>query len=1063
MLACLLLVAGALTFNLSAQTNNGAIVGVVTTANNVPVANAKIELENRETGVRMTAVTDNAGRYRFDNVPVGHYRIITTSGQTPAAPTQEFDVELNRDNTVNLTLPAGPATEAVSEVEIVPVRTMPAIIANTWNTRFTQYLPQPNFTTPAGGIFGAYNQSLTSEAVTSGGTSSRSPAVAGNAPISNNFHVDGMDNNNKTVPGPLVYVSNEATSQFSLFQNQQEPNFGHSMGGLFNTNVRTGSNGVHGQFYDYLQNRNLNAMEPAFKRMGFSDNPRYDVNRLGGSLGLPIVPSKVFLFGNFEYIPMGYTALPQGLTYAPTAAGFNQLANMRGISATNLGILQNAVGNNVGPAESNVTINGQSIPLGLVNNGVQTWRNSFMGTGAMDFTISPVDQVRLRYTHNDVRSNNAGTFLPEFLTPTNYVSLLASAAWYHSFGVRVNNELRFGYNRWDQSYPGGAFTLNGQPFPTIDIGGTGTMVLGPSQGFAQSSRFNTYHLADGINWFLGSHNVHLGFDGRRYIGANSGLSAFRGNYAYSGLDRFLLDLPADVTAERAFGTNYYQGNQFLLAGFLSDNWNVRSKVNLSLGLRYEYVTIPNDIAAQKFNAIANVPGLSFSEPRSQTRNFAPQVGLAISPTNMTVFRMGFGMAYDAIYNGVYLGPVSPVAGTMVRGNLLSNTPGFLTNGGVLNTLQPNQALTPAAVRSNVTSFYGQQKLPYNMQWNAGIEQAIYHKFTVELKYIGSRGVHIPMLTTFGALPRVTETQSLPVFFQQPTQAQLNSLTTTLNSLQGLPSSTFAQFGVNNPLMTFAPDGNSWYHAGVVALRHRWTGGFQMNANYTWSHTYQDTPSSPFELGFARGKNESVYDRRHRATITGLWDVAGLFHNTSNIARNVFANFTLSGTWLLESPQMLEPISNTDAGLFGFGASGVLANPNGQGVTGSGVSPLRNSSGQIVGYLAHNPNASFVSAAPGVFVNPIGGPRLELARTNNFDVSATKGFSVRDKFGFEIRADAYNLFNHAQLNASQLHSIDFTTLGTIPSYLIPSNQLFGGFGDVLSSHPRMLQLALRVTF
>lgn len=226
--------------------------------------------------------------------------------------------------------------------------------------------------------------------------------------------------------------------------------------------------------------------------------------------------------------------------------------------------------------------------------------------------------------------------------------------------------------------------------------------------------------------------------------------------------------------------------------------------------------------------------MSFSEPRSQTRNFAPQVGLAISPTNMTVFRMGFGMAYDAIYNGVYLGPVSPVAGTMVRGNLLSNTPGFLTNGGVLNTLQPNQALTPAAVRSNVTSFYGQQKLPYNMQWNAGIEQAIYHKFTVELKYIGSRGVHIPMLTTFGALPRVTETQSLPVFFQQPTQAQLNSLTTTLNSLQGLPSSTFAQFGVNNPLMTFAPDGNSWYHAGVVALRHRWTGGFQMNANYTWS-------------------------------------------------------------------------------------------------------------------------------------------------------------------------------------------------------------------------------------
>src|SRR6266550_2766882 len=135
-----------------------------------------------------------------------------------------------------------------------------ANIQNAFDDLQIQLLPQPNNINKNGKFYGPYNLSLLSEGVTTGYVFQNGvgPSVGGRPNTSNNFHVNGTDNNNQAVPGPLVRVSNEAVMDFTLMQGQNYPQFGHSTGGHMNTVVSDGSNQWHGGIYDYFNNRKLN-------------------------------------------------------------------------------------------------------------------------------------------------------------------------------------------------------------------------------------------------------------------------------------------------------------------------------------------------------------------------------------------------------------------------------------------------------------------------------------------------------------------------------------------------------------------------------------------------------------------------------------------------------------------------------------------------------------------------------------------------------------------------------------------------------------------------------------
>jgi hypothetical protein len=314
----------------------------------------------------------------------------------------------------------------------------------------------------------------------------RGPLVGGQRPTNNNFQVEGIDKNDITVTGPLVYVPNEATQEFTLLANQFSSEFGQSSGGQFNIVVKSGSNDYHGSIYDYLQNRNLNAVDQQFARQGTTENPRYDQNRLGGTFGGPIKKNRLF-FANFEAIPLGNASTVATSTLAPTAAGYQTLSSLGGISATNLGIFKQYVSAAPTGNGQSITVAGQSIPLGILPTIGASWQNQYVGVGSVDYTISTNDQFRVRYIHNELNLINNAANLPASFTTINQRSLVATISEYHNFTPSLTNELRLGYNRFVQAYPAGNFQYPGlDVFPNLQIDEL-NLQLGPQPETPQSA------------------------------------------------------------------------------------------------------------------------------------------------------------------------------------------------------------------------------------------------------------------------------------------------------------------------------------------------------------------------------------------------------------------------------------------------------------------------------------------------------------------------------------------------------------------------------------------------
>ena len=201
-------------------------------------------------------------------------------------------------------------------------------ISNTFETKQTQDLP-----TASVGL-GVLNLSLLNAGVTSSGGvgAGTGPSISGQRPRNNNFTIEGVDNNDKSVTGPLVTVPNDAVDNFTVLQNNFSAEFGHSSGGQFNQTIKSGTNSFHGKLYEYFQNRNLNAMDSLVAESLRSNgdpvtNPRFDDNRFGGQIGGPIIKNKLFFFSNFQYEPLGQVG-SASVGYAPTAAGYAALGRV---------------------------------------------------------------------------------------------------------------------------------------------------------------------------------------------------------------------------------------------------------------------------------------------------------------------------------------------------------------------------------------------------------------------------------------------------------------------------------------------------------------------------------------------------------------------------------------------------------------------------------------------------------------------------------------------------------------------------------------------------------------
>src|SRR6202162_1970507 len=278
----------------SAQVISGDLVGTVLDKTGAVVPNAKVDVTNAETGVKYQTVANESGEYRFNNLPVGTYSVTASSSNFATTTINNFQLELNKTSTLQITLEIKGAATSIEVSGAAPaLDTTTAQITTTFDQKLAADLPVSSVT---GGVL---NLSLLGAGVATGGGigAGTGPSIGGQRPRNNNFTIEGVDNNDKAVTGPLVTIPNDAVAEFSVLQNQFAPDFGHSSGGQFNTIIKSGTNSFHGDAYIYSENRNFNAIDQSVINNGLTSNPRYDNNRMGGVFGGPIIKNKLFFFG----------------------------------------------------------------------------------------------------------------------------------------------------------------------------------------------------------------------------------------------------------------------------------------------------------------------------------------------------------------------------------------------------------------------------------------------------------------------------------------------------------------------------------------------------------------------------------------------------------------------------------------------------------------------------------------------------------------------------------------------------------------------------------------------
>jgi hypothetical protein len=1068
-----------------AQAISGDLTGTVSDPSGAAIPSANVVATNDATGVKTSATANATGVYRFSNLPVGRYTLTASATGFATTTVKNMDLTLGNVLTANMTLTVGTVGTTVEvSASSAAIDTTTAQVQTTFNTQQVSELPQ---TAQGSGI---YNLALMGAGVsTSGGVGQGfGPAVSGQRPDNNSFFLDGVSNNNYYNPAPLMTTSNEAIAEFTLLQNQFAPEFGGGSGGIFTAVVKSGTNQVHGNLYESFQNRNLNAVDSLFWTQGLTSLPRYDNNRLGGTIGGPIFKNKLFYFGNFEYNPIGQAAVPGSPLYAPTAAGYSTLGGLSGISKNNLQDMQKYIPAAATNDQGTVSVLGKNIPIGSIAFNNPVFTNNYNALVSIDYNMSAKDQVRGRWIYNKQSSIVAAT-VPTFNASQPFNNYAYNISEFHNFSPTLQNEFRTSFSRnfnqlpgTDEKYPG----LDAFPVLQIDeLNGLSWGPVGPS-----GSIQNLFQVTNNLSKVWGRHTIKVGGDFIDMIASNYFIQRVTGNYEYDALETFLTDTAPDVLGERSAGATSYPVGFLQFAGYANDDIRLRPNLTLNIGVRYEYATVPVASRYQAASAPASsLAGIDFSRPYYDKTNFAPRLGFAYSPgtTGAWSIRGGFAQAYDLVYSNLTSNAAPPYFQQTndCPGAKCAPT-GFLASGGLPGTAvalptDPRGALGPIA------SYTFGGKRPYGLTWTLGVQHS-FGNYTFEARYTGTRGVHLWNQTRLNVGAEINPNNFIPTFFTLPSASTLAGLTKTLAQVESnlVPCGTASLFynnlackGSGSNIVGYAPQANSTYHGLALQLNRRFSNGLSYIAAYTWSHNEDDATATNFSTYLTPRRaqdfqnlkadwSSSALDRRQRFTFTPIYEFRP-FKTGNWFMKNLIGNWNISGTYTYESPEYATVQSGIDSNRNGDSAGDrVLINGAGDASVGSGVTGYSaagaktTSAAAIVAYVANNSNARYVVAGVGALANS-GRNTFPLHPINNIDMNLKKRFSFTEKRSFDIGGSFYNLLNHAQYTGGYLNDVASRGFTNARNDLVPGDPLFGRFDQFYSSNSRFIQLFAHFTF
>ncbi len=759
------LAAGALPATLSAQVTTGTVAGAITDPNGQPVAGAAVQVVDPLRRETASATSDAAGAFRIPLLPPATYDVsITAPGF--ATLTRSAIVEVDTTVLIEARLSLEVVREQVSVSAAPVVVPMSSVGLGTVvdRTRIDGLpLNRRGFLQLSLLVPGAGNPVENSELSSRGGVALH---VNGAREESNNFLLDGVDNNDPYVKRYVVQPSVDAVEEFKVATNGYGAEYGRDAGGQINVITRRGTNRFDGFGYEYFRDKALDARN-YFEETGKQPFRR---NQFGGGLGGPIAVDRTFFFGNLDLL-RGHERLTR-LAVVPGEAVRNGDLSGLGVAVRDPFTGQPFAGGVI-PAGRISPLARQMVGMFPTANragspnflGQPTARETLtQGIGRLDHRLSDGQQLTVRYA--DGVADIFEPFTEGTDTTAGYGSVVNDRTWNamaqyrHVVSSRAINYLRAGGNgfrrdvltensgtdvgaQWGVPWLGVSSESFGYPILNV----SGFTRVGDAFTLPILRNARTLQVADDLTLDFGRHLLKVGGEFRR-IALDSrvdlfsrGQLSFTGAFSGSGIGDLLLGLPTFGLQARA--DNPIRMRTGAASLYAQDDWRVRPSVTVNAGLRYEYVLPPVDtrdgMSALDLttNRIVNVGtgGVSRSGLRPDRNNLAPRLGISWTPRGDTIVRGGYGVFYDSgmltVNTAQYFNP--PYF------NLRVYTPGAQSLLSIQNPFPQTGGFVPPPTLSTLSPDVVNAFLQH---WNVGVQRVLPVVGSVTVTYAGSKGSNL---------------------------------------------------------------------------------------------------------------------------------------------------------------------------------------------------------------------------------------------------------------------------------------------------------------------------------
>lgn len=1056
-----------------AQSTTSQVDGTVTDSTGAIVVGAGITISNTATGLVYRAVTDGLGAYHVTNLPPGSYTMEVTKTGFAAQHIQAFTLVVGQLFQQNIALSVGQTeqtvsvsaaalllnTEASHDEQLIESRQIDDMPLN--GRDYLQLAQLSAGVVPVSGVSG-----ISSPA--SGWSAAGTVAidVSGLREDDNSYLYDGIETRNAWYGAAGMLPDPDMIQEFAVMNSGAPAQYG--VGGAFvNVVTKSGTNQFHGTAYEFIRNNDFDARN--YFDVGAA--PAFHQNQFGASVGGPIKKNKMFFFGNYEGFRQIqpndlYNLVPNATQIAGDfSADTNQLYNpyvLDPSTPTGYAILPD----NQVPTSLMSTV-GQKIlalypaPNGSYNNGtanyfnvastVNNW-NQF--SGRFDYSISAKDSAFARYTGNYQTVTTPGmTPANEQIYPSSPKNLVAG--WTHIFSPNLVNNVRYG---WSHTAVGlqrgdGYNSADANPLGLVgeddQPGSDGPPNIGVS-GYGNPGSTNATDLVrEGLNMWTealmvqkGKHQFTVGMDLRyepMYLYEDWSATSIGFNGVYSGDPVADLLLGVPNTTRTALGDPTMNLTMWYQAYYVQDNFKVNRNLTLNYGGRWEHRTQPVE-ANNRVGSFDVATGQDLTYPDTKAMglgrnmvmpiytNFSPRLGFNWIPTakSNTDVKGGFGMyylqpninQYEVEVDTTKLYEVDSFNNPAVGSKLAFNLDG---THGLPGMFQPAMTSGNFSGGGPTVSFIQPNaKTPYAFEWNLIVDHTIKEWF-FEAAYIGTSERHYEERNEIDPL----NTQGVA------------SLWATCGTA---PDYVGCYSGVQENQMS----GTSNYHALMGRLEKRFSAGYSLMANYTWSKCL----GTPYQDEFTWHVNMHIDYSHCTEDINDVFSANGIYElpfghgktflNTGSVMDALVGGWKVAGIVALRTGPWTTLGSQQNIGFFDGALPDVTGPVNNHSLHGD-----LGRNGRLGPYF-NTQNVVNLSAV-GIQGNS-GTHTVQNPGYQDYDLSGYKGWRFGERANLSFRADLFNAFNRVNF-------------GTVSTYDLSSN-----FGMVSSAYAaREIQLSMRLSF